>query len=530
MTECQFSEAANQVGRMNMAEGRTVRRHVQDRYRLLIESIIDYAIYMLDEEGHVASWNPGARRLKGYEPDEILGRHFSNFYTPEDRDAGEPWRGLEAAKREGRFENEGWRIRKDGSRFWASIVIDAIRDDDGHLIGFAKITRDISEKHQAQLALAQAREDLFQAQKLEAIGQMTGGIAHDFNNVLTAILGSLHLLKKRLPDDPELAQLLESALRGAERGASLTKRLLAFSRRQELHVREVEIAPLVEGLIDLASRSIDPDTRIETQLEAALPPVRTDPAQLEMALLNLIVNARDAMPEGGVIRIQAQIDGQERDDTGDQQFVSVAVIDDGEGMDAETLQKATTPFFTTKGIGKGTGLGLAMVQALTEQSGGFLRLHSEPGFGTRAEIILPVAVSTAVSVKSKEPLNCMSAPFDKKLTVLAVDDDALVLMNTTMMLEDLGHTVIEAFNGPEALKVLQSRQDIDMVITDQSMPMMTGVELADRVQEAHPSIPVILATGYSELPTGQFSARPHLNKPFTQHELQTAIAGVFSQS
>lgn len=512
-----------------MAEGRTVRRQVQDRYRLLIESIVDYAIYMLDEDGLVASWNPGARRLKGYEPDEILGKHFSQFYTPEDCDTREPWKGLEIARREGRFEKEGWRVRKDGSRFWANVVIDAIRDDEGHLLGFAKITRDVSDKREAQLALAQAREELFQAQKLETIGQMTGGIAHDFNNVLTAILGSLHLLKRRLPDEPEIQRLLGSALRGAERGASLTKRLLAFSRRQELDVRNVEIRPLVEGLIDLASRSLDPDIHIETCFEHGLPSVMTDPNQLEMALLNLIVNARDAMPKGGTIRIQAARNPLDESMDDGRGYVNITVIDEGEGMDSDTLEKATTPFFTTKGVGKGTGLGLAMVQALTEQSGGFLRLHSEPGLGTRAAIILPAA-SPSETVEQEETPRLMTSPLDKTLTVLAVDDDALVLMNTTMMLEDLGHTVIEAYNGQEALKVLLSRSDIDLVITDHSMPVMTGADLARNVEEKWPGLPVILATGYSELPAGHAANRPHLNKPFAQHELQGAIASLFSKA
>lgn len=514
-----------------MADGHVLQLETDDRYRLLINSITDHAIYMVDPQGFVASWNPGAERVKGYAASEILGRHFSQFYTPEDRAAGEPQRGLETARREGRFEKEGWRLRKNGERFWANVVIDAIRDQHGTLLGFAKITRDISEKRAAQIELARAREELFQAQKLEAIGQLTGGVAHDFNNLLMAILGSLQMLQKRLPEDPQITPLVTNAIRGAERGAALTQRLLAFARRQELDVRPVDVPDLVEGMVELARRSLPPNVVVDIECAAGLPPVLTDGNQLETALLNLIVNARDAMPDGGLIRILArqrqipQREGQLEPGL----YVELSVIDDGEGMDAETLARASTPFFTTKGIGKGTGLGLSMVQGLTEQSGGALRLTSLPGFGTTVTLMMPALEGASQAARRTE--DAMTTMQDnpragRPLTVLAVDDDALVLMNTGLMLEDLGHTVIEAYNGADALAIVESGREIDVVITDHSMPRMTGAELAGRIRQIRPHLPIVLATGYAELPTGDGANLPRLPKPFSQHQLGEVLANL----
>ena len=277
-----------------------------DQFRLLVQGVTDYAIYLLDKEGRVTNWNPGAQRIKGYLSDEIIGRHFSQFYTDEDRKAGEPQRALETAEREGRFEKEGWRVRKDGSRFWAHVVIDPIRDDRGEILGYAKITRDITERRDAQQKLEKTREALFQSQKMDAIGQLTGGIAHDFNNLLMAVLGSLELMRKRLPDDPKLGALLENAVQGAQRGTTLTQRMLAFARRQELNQESVDIPELVRGMTDLLQRSLGPTVGIETRFPLVLKPIRTDANQLEMALLNLAVNARDAMPDGGQIVIAAR--------------------------------------------------------------------------------------------------------------------------------------------------------------------------------------------------------------------------------
>ena len=365
------------------------------RYRLLVESVTDYAIYMLDPDGIVSSWNPGAQRFKGYEPSEIIGRHFSCFYTEEDRRDGLPERALATAAREGRFESEGWRVRKDGTRFWTGVVIDPIRTPSGLLIGFAKVTRDLTERKQAQEALEQAREALFQSQKMEAIGQLTGGIAHDFNNLLSAVLGSLELLRKRMPDDPRLVRLLDNAVQAAQRGTSLTQRMLSFARRQELKPEPVDLPALVAGMSELLRTSLGPSVTVEMRFPPALKPVLADSNQLELALLNLAVNARDAMPKGGPLVISAREDRLPPDQCNLRPglFVCLSVIDRGVGMDEATLAKAMDPFFTTKGVGKGTGLGLSMVHGMAEQSGGCLVLTSREGEGTTAELWLPIAPS-----------------------------------------------------------------------------------------------------------------------------------------
>jgi PAS domain S-box-containing protein len=507
-------------------------RRSEERFRLLIQGVTDYAIYMLDPDGRVTNWNVGAERIKGYLADEILGEHFSRFYTEEDRAAGLPNIALETAAREGRFEREGWRVRKDGTQFWANVVIDAVRDAQGNLIGFAKVTRDMSEKREAQRALEQAKEAFFQSQKMEAVGRLTGGVAHDFNNLLMAVLGSLELLRKRLPDDPRLTGLLDNAIQGAQRGASLTKRMLAFARRTELRPEALDVAALVHGMADLMQRSLGPSVHIETRFPLSLPPARADANQLELALLNLAVNARDAMPDGGTIVISARVDRivEQKDNLAPGRYVCLSVSDTGEGMDQETLAHAMEPFFTTKGIGKGTGLGLSMVHGMSEQSGGRLVLKSRKGEGTTAEICLPVAIRQAEAVLQVSGAPTQASDEDaRSLVILAVDDDALVLMNTIAMLEDLGHTVHEAASGKEALDVFRREKDIDVVITDQAMPAMTGTQLADAIRAERRDVPIILATGFAELPAEAGRDLLKLDKPFRQEELAQAISAVMQK-
>ena len=328
--------------------------------------------------------------------------HFSRFYTEQDRRAGAPQLALETAARDGRFEKEGWRIRKDGSQFMANVVIDPIRADDGTLLGFAKITRDITERKKSERALQEAREALFQSQKMDAIGQLTGGVAHDFNNLLMAVLGSLELLRKRLPDDPKTMRLVDNAMHAAQRGAGLTQRMLAFARRQELKPVVLDVADLVRGMTDLLHSSLGATAQIRMDFASGLHKVLADPNQLELAILNLAVNARDAMPKGGSIVITAKEETVAgATDLKDGRYVCLSVTDNGTGMDEATRRRALEPFFTTKGVGKGTGLGLSMVHGMIQQSGGKFVLKSSKGEGTTAELWLPVAAADADHVQER---------------------------------------------------------------------------------------------------------------------------------
>jgi PAS domain S-box-containing protein len=525
------SEEGELVGYAKVTRDLSDRKATQDaltqseqRFRLLVQGVQDYAIYMLDPLGHVSSWNRGAERFKGYTDAEIIGEHFSRFYTDEDRATELPARALRTAATEGRFEAEGWRMRKDGTRFWAHVIIDAIRGDHGELVGFAKITRDVTERRQAQQALEETRARFIQSQKMEAIGQLTGGVAHDFNNLLAVVLGNLSLARKRLPADPKLRQLIENSVQAAERGATLTKRMLAFARRQELTTGPIDVPELVRGMAELLQRSIGSTIPVSTQFPLQLPLACADASQLELALLNLTVNARDAMPDGGAITIAAREVQAVADDIpglAPGSYVCLSVTDTGEGMDEQTLARAAEPFFTTKGVGKGTDLGLSMVHGFAEQSGGRLLLTSIKGQGTTAELWLPVV--PAGSLREEATDTGPSLPHLQALTVLVVDDDPLVLANTAAMLEDLGHAVLEATSATQALRVLRRAESIDLVITDQMMPGMTGMQLIDALRAEQATVPVILASGYAELPEDKLAGVVRLTKPFEQADLARAL-------
>ncbi|HEY0033555.1 MAG TPA: PAS domain S-box protein [Devosia sp.] len=525
-----LDDEGNLVGFAKITRDLTERKRKDDalraseqQFRLLVKGVTDYALYMLDPEGHVASWNAGAFRIKGFEESEIIGRHFSDFYTEEERLSGEPQRNLELARTTGSVEREGWRVRKDGSRFWAHVVIDAIKNEAGDLVGFAKVTRDISERRKAQEELELAREALFQAQKMEAIGQLTGGIAHDFNNLLMAVLGSLEIVTKRLPPDPKITPFIENAIQGAQRGAALTQRMLAFARRQDLKMGPVDVGDTVRGMEEILDRALGPAIVVTTRLPSSLPPAQSDKAQLESALLNLAVNARDAMPLGGPLSITTEYRTQESGAANRLKaggYIVLSVTDAGEGMDEETLAKATEPFFTTKGVGKGTGLGLSMVHGLAEQSGGRLLLSSQKGSGTTAELWLPVSPADVQAQPPVEPGSVQKAFVPKR--ILVVDDDALVLMNSVAMTEELGHEVHEAMSGPAALELLAT-EPFDIVVTDFAMPRMTGGELAAAIAQRWPATKVIVATGYAEIPDQHQHKLFRLAKPFGLAELKQAI-------
>ncbi|MES2175327.1 MAG: PAS domain S-box protein [Pseudomonadota bacterium] len=499
-------------------------RASEDRFRLLVQSVTDYAIYMLDPVGTVTSWNMGAERFKGYKTEEILGQNFSRFYSEEDRLAGLPSRALHTAQTVGRFEAEGWRIRKDGSRFWANVVIDPIHTPDGTLLGFAKITRDLTERREAQRTIDEARDAIIQTQKMDAIGKLTGGVAHDFNNLLAVIVGSLDLARQRMATGGDITRYLDNAMTAAERGATLTQRMLAFARKQELKLQSIDCVILVQGMAELFRTTLGAAVSIEMRFPPMLGAAHADPSQLELALLNLAANARDAMPGGGRIIIdatQTTITQDELPDLGAGDYIRLSVIDEGEGMDAATLERAREPFFTTKGVGKGTGLGLSMVHGFAQQCGGSLTIASEPEIGTSVSLWLPMAAADADARHVAMVVEEMHDP-DTPLVILAVDDDDLVLMNTAGMLEDLGHTVFQASSGADALRLLE-RGSVDLVVTDHAMPGMTGAQLADAIEQIQPGLPVVIVTGFAELPP-HATQRLRLDKPFKQAELVRTVA------
>jgi signal transduction histidine kinase/CheY-like chemotaxis protein len=378
----------------------------------------------------------------------------------------------------------------------------------------------------AQIAeRARTEDQLRQLQKLESIGQLTGGVAHDFNNLLTAVLGNLELLRKRLPHDPATERLLDGATQGAQRGAALTQRLLAFARRQALQPRPTDLADLVRGLADLLYRSLGPAIEIAFDLPAGLPPASADPNQIELALLNLAVNARDAMSDGGTLTISLSLEqAPAARDLAAGRYVRLCVSDTGCGMDPQTLSRAIEPFFSTKEVGKGTGLGLSMIHGLALQLKGALRLLSDVGRGTRAELWLPVASGAAApAAPDSQPEASVSK---RRLTLLFVDDDFLISLSTAALLEDLGHDVIKASSGAAALDVLKSGKPIDLLITDYAMPGMTGVQLAEAARKLKPDLPILLATGYADLPARAKVELPRLSKPYQQNQLAERITSL----
>jgi PAS domain S-box-containing protein len=373
----------------NIQHAEEERSLSEERFRLLADGVADHAIYTLDPNGNVEHWNAGAQRLKGYAADEIAGRHFSRFYTEEDRRAGVPGIALDTAASQGKFETEGWRVRKDGSRFWASVTISPLRNHAGRLLGFAKITHDVTARREQQLALEQARASMAQSQKMQALGQLSGGIAHDFNNLLHVIMNGVDILQRRLKDtSEEVRQVLDMVRRNASRAATLTQRMLAFSRQQPLEPKPINPNKLVAGMVDLLQRALGESIALETVLTSGTWPVSVDANQLEAALLNLAVNARDAMPRGGKLTVEttnAFLDdayARLHAEVKPGQYVLISVSDNGVGMSEEVRAKAFEPFFTTKDTGEGTGLGLSQVYGFIKQSGGHVKIYSEPGEGT----------------------------------------------------------------------------------------------------------------------------------------------------
>jgi PAS domain S-box-containing protein len=516
------------------------RERVEGSFRLLVQGVVDYAIYMLDPHGVITNWNAGGERIKGYSAADIVGQHFSRFFTEEDRNAGLPWRALEIAASEGKYEGEGWRVRKDGTRFWASVVLDSIRDDRGKLLGFAKITRDITERRNALLALQEAQQQLMQAQKMEGIGHLTGGVAHDFNNLLTIIIGNLETMQRvaEAPqiDRPRLARLAGNAMRGADRAAALTQRLLAFSRLQPLQPRVLDVSKLVGGMSDLLRRSLGEQIAIETLLTGGLWRVHADPNQLEVAILNLAVNARDAMPDGGKLTIEttnAQLDdayAASQVDVIAGPYVAISVIDTGIGMSREVIERAYEPFFTTKDVGAGTGLGLSQVYGFVKQSGGHVKIRSEPGKGTSVTLFLP-RLHAAADVEATSAHALPPPAGEAPEMILVVEDDEEVRSHTLESLSDLGYRTVSAATGRAALDVLREHPEIDLLFTDVVLPDgMNGQQLAEEAKRRRPDLKVLMTTGYARnaiLRDGKVDPAVQLiTKPFSYAALAAKIRSV----
>ena len=507
------------------------------RFRLLVQGVTDYAIYMLDPEGHITNWNAGAERIKGFTAAEITGQHFSRFYTQADIDVDLPTLALETARREGRYEAEGWRRRKNGETFWANVVVDAIHDDNGRLLGFAKITRDLTERRETQMQLEQSREQLFQAQKMEAVGQLTGGLAHDFNNLLTGISGSLELMQVRLAQGRigDLDRYITTASRAAARAASLTHRLLAFARRQTLDPKPTDANRLIANMEDLVQRTVGPEIRVEAVLSIGLWPTLCDPNQLENAILNLCINARDAMPDGGRLTIETANTWLDEPNAGRRdmttgQYVAISVSDTGTGMPPEVIARAFDPFYTTKPTGQGTGLGLSMIYGFAKQSGGQVRLYSEIDNGTTARIYLPQHRGTASDEEIPVRLEQGSRAGTDE-TVVIVDDEPSVRMLVTEILEDQGYAAIEAADGISGLRVLQSDIRIDLLITDVGLPGgMNGRQMADAARQKRPGLKVLFITGYAEnaaIGHGHLEPGMHvLTKPFAMDKLASRVKAI----
>jgi signal transduction histidine kinase/CheY-like chemotaxis protein len=389
-------------------------------------------------------------------------------------------------------------------------------------------TADLERSHAIAMEEARQREkaeeQLLQAQKVEAIGQLTGGVAHDFNNLLMAILGNLEMLRKHVAGDEKATRLIEGAFQGANRGASLTQRLLAFARRQDLQIKVTNIGDLVRSLEGLLSQSIGPGVDLRIQIEDTPLRAEVDINQIELALLNLVINSRDAMPDGGTIAVDVGVYRASAEaDLADGDYVAIVVTDSGRGMDSATLRRAVEPFFSTKGVGKGTGLGLSMIHGLALQLNGALRLTSKAGKGTTASLLLPAIVDDRTD--SPEPMlsPVVTSSEAARSHILVVDDDALIAMSTVDMIEDLGHRVLEAHSGSKALEIIESDVKIDLMITDYAMPRMTGADLILAARRVRPDLPVVLASGYADLPGGTPLDVPRLNKPYDQRQLEVQI-------
>jgi PAS domain S-box-containing protein len=504
-------------------------RETARQFRTLIAGVTDYALFMLDPNGLVVNWNTGAERIKGYAADEIIGQHFSRFYTERDRASGLPARVLQAATQEGRFEGEGWRVRKDGSLFWANAVMDRITDENGALIGFAKITRDITERRNAQFALQEALAQRAQAQKMEALGQLTGGVAHDFNNLLMIVGGHLQSLKKLVAGDERGGRAIEAIELAAKRGATLTRQLLTFSRRQTFHPTFANLAERIDAFRNMIATSLGGSARLVANIPPEIWPVRIDVSEFELALVNLALNARDAMPQqGGIITVTAENVHLTPEKTparlqGD--FVALSIADTGCGIAPDILPLVFDPFFTTKGANKGSGLGLSQVHGFVHQSGGTVTIRSELGRGTCLTLYLPRATPALAAEAAEDD----AADKLEGGVALLVEDNPEVANVTAQMIEQLGYRVERANSAASAI-ALAENVPFQLIVSDIVMAgPMDGIGLARALRQRRSDLPILLVSGYSSIASSVELEFTVLRKPFELTDLSRAIAKVMAE-
>jgi PAS domain S-box-containing protein len=504
-------------------------RQSEERFRLLVEGVSDYAIFMLDPEGVVVSWNAGAERIYGFTAEEAIGSSFSHFHVSEESQVETPEYALEHAAATGRFVEESWSVRKDGRRFRASVVTTALRDENGGLRGFSRITRDVTEKHELELRLRHA-------QRLEAIGRLAGGVAHEFNNSATAILGYSSLIIDNLQDNPQLRHYAEEIQKAGQRAAAVTRQLLAFSRQQILQPTMLNLNDVVADIEKMLHRLIGENVRVLTELDPYLGVVKADPTQMAQVIVNLALNARDAMPDGGVMIVETgnvEVDPAfaAENNLAPGPHVRLRVTDTGTGLDKQTAAHIFEPFFTTKPAGSGTGLGLSTVYGTVKQSGGGILVFSEPGHGATFEIYLARLEQACVKPELLSPRRQSDGGSE---AVLVVEDDNSLRWLTCQMLTQFGYTVVEAQDASHALALARERAgDIDLLITDVVMPGLNGRQLARQVRQLYPHIKVLLMSGYTAEIAAQTdkgeAALPFLEKPFTPEELGAKVREVLDQ-
>jgi PAS domain S-box-containing protein len=524
-----FAKITRDVGDQRAAE-EALRKREQE-FRLLVEGVTDYAIYMLDSSGLITTWNSGAERIKGYSRAEVIGTHFSQFYTPEDQATGLPKRALATALAEGRFEQEeGWRVRKNGTRFVAHVVIDPIHDAEGKFVGYAKITRDVTERRSAAEALKQSERALLHAQKMETIGKLTGGVAHDFNNLLQVIAGNLQLLSRDVVGNERAERRVQNAIAGVRRGARLAGHLLAFGRRQPLEPKVVNLGRFISTLDEMLQRALGEAVEVQTIVAEGLWNTSADLAQVENAVLNLAINARDAMEGVGKLTVEignAWLDhayARAHAEVDPGEYVMLAVSDTGSGMLPEVIAHAFDPFFTTKPEGKGTGLGLSMVYGFVKQSGGHVKIYSEPGNGTTVKLYLPRSKDSEELLTVTETRSAVGGTE----TILVAEDDDQVRGTVVDTLQELGYQVLAASDAEKALAIVKTGIKIDLLFTDVVMPgPLRSPDLARLAREHLPGITVLFTSGYTQNAIVHGGRLDHgvelLSKPYSREDLARRI-------